>query len=220
MSEISATVSNFVDSAEKIYTLAMRIKDDLTKYSEKKEEKKIKLQIQKLRDLVGTIDSIITTVYVRLEIMENSDKASMFQKHKNEFKMVFNNIQKLSSQIYELMGLPYFHQYPYLRERLYLKSYIEGFPPPNSYWGDADPRLDDEFVMEQRAREAYQAERDHESETKVAVGAPKLLIEELPEEQGPLKDYWSFEHYLRLAHYITRETLEALNSHIKKEFMY
>jgi hypothetical protein len=34
MSEISATISNFVDSAEKIYTLAMRIKDDLTKYSQ------------------------------------------------------------------------------------------------------------------------------------------------------------------------------------------
>jgi hypothetical protein len=38
MSEISTTISNFVDSAEKIYTLAMRIKDDLTKYSQVKKK--------------------------------------------------------------------------------------------------------------------------------------------------------------------------------------
>jgi hypothetical protein len=43
MSEISATISNFVDSAEKIYTLAMRIKDDLTKYSQVKKNLFIKV---------------------------------------------------------------------------------------------------------------------------------------------------------------------------------
>jgi hypothetical protein len=140
MSDISMTISNFLDSAEKIYTLARAIREDIKKYSESKEKEKVKLQIEKLRDLVGTIDAMITKLHTDLIVMEVRGQTQMYQKYIDNYEMIYNKIQRMGVDIIKIVQLPYFDKYPMLRETLLLKIGFEAFniqkEEKDRYWKD------------------------------------------------------------------------------------
>jgi len=134
-----------VDSAEKIYTLAGKIRGDLTRYSKRREKGKVKLKMIKLRDLVGTVDAMVSKLYADLAIMDYNDQTKIYEKHTREFKKIYKRIQDTRRDIMQIVALPYFNKFPELRQKLYVKMGFETLskiPAEErermAFWGDYD----------------------------------------------------------------------------------
>lgn len=130
--------SDFADSAEKIYTLAGKIKNDLRVYTERKERDRIKLEIEKIRDLVGSIDAMISKLRSDLILMEIRGETEQYQIYVDNFRRLYIIIQRMSDEMLAIAEQKYFNKFPELREKIYLKIGMETTQKEDKdlYWKD------------------------------------------------------------------------------------
>lgn len=132
-------VTDFVNSADKAYNLAARIRNDFEGYLSRREYTKIRKELERLRDLVGEIDAMFSKLHVDLYLMEERDP-NEYQKHLDDFEEIFQSSQRIGFQILEISEMQYFHKFPTLREKLYWKIGFEATynreRERTAFWGD------------------------------------------------------------------------------------
>jgi hypothetical protein len=134
-------ISDFVKLAEECYDFATIIWHDFGNYNSERRQDKIKKKIEKLRDLIGSIDSMFSKLKIDLEIWHENSDPQEYEKHIHEFKTVFRKTQDVTNPILSIAESSYFNNFPELRDSIFMKVGMETTSEFTYYTG-IDPEED------------------------------------------------------------------------------